>query len=437
MPDTPELPVALEYMDELGNREQTRIVCAYGLVGTISGQFDARNHLTSAFRFGRFSAHIEAATSMMPRPVLAIDEVSLELPGQDAPLTPVRVLLLVTPRGDGILVIDVQLSGDADSRAVAEILNITCLKRQQLRVGGEQILDWLQAQAALVTKRLPAALDFSRNVHQCVFPGGMLLRAIRAGEPFWRLVYRVTMPVEPERGIGTFQPADLNYPGVIAVGHGRGVSVAAGFAEQVEAVFALIAILLITGLDVLYRVRRDLFATLQEAAEHSHSTAQARAIISHLSNRLNDMQLDLAFGVEQYLDSILIPEYIIEAYQRSLSEALGIRTSLQDSSRILDRLGSVIAARRTALEAADQDQADRRDRVLATILSVGTLLALPPALLLSFFALDPDTQRTVFDFRGHLGAYLLAWIPFILLIAVGYVLRRRIRSEVPHWEQGQ
>ena len=208
------------------------------------------------------------------------------------------------------------------------------------------------AQAALVNQQLPADLAFSRNVHQCVFPGGTLLSAIRAGEPFWRLVYRVTAPVEPRQRIGTFQPADLNYTGVIAVGHGRGVSVAAGFAEQVETVFVLIAALLITGLDVLYRVRRDLFKTLQEAAEHANSMARARALITHLSDRLNDMQLDLGFGVEQYLDSILIPEYIIEAYQRSMSEALGLRTGLQDSSRMLDRLGSVIQARRTALDAA-------------------------------------------------------------------------------------
>jgi hypothetical protein len=147
------------------------------------------------------------------------------------------------------------------------------------------------------------------------------------------------------------------------------------------------------------------------------------------------MQLDLGFGVEQYLDSILMPEYIIEAYQRSMSEALGLRTGLQDSSRMLDRRGSVIQARRTALEAADQDQVDRRDRVFSTILAVGTLLALPPTLLLSFFALNPGPRKSIFDFRGHLGAYLLAWIPFILLVVVGYVLRRRIRSEVPHWEQ--
>ena len=47
---------------------------------------------------------------------------------------------------------------------------------------------------------------------------------------------------------------------------------------------------------------------------------------------------------------------------------------------------------------------------------------------------DVSPRKSIFDFRGHLGAYLLAWIPFILLVVVGCMLRR-IRSEVPHWEQ--
>ena len=49
--------------------------------------------------------------------------------------------------------IDSQLSGGADSRAVAKILHATCLKREQLRVDGQQILDWLRAQAALVNQQ--------------------------------------------------------------------------------------------------------------------------------------------------------------------------------------------------------------------------------------------------------------------------------------------
>jgi hypothetical protein len=435
MSDIPELSVALKYMDELGDREHTRIVCVYGLSDPIPGRFDSRDRLAGLLEFGRFSEHIDAAAALLPRPVIVADDVDLELAGGGTGLGHVRVMLLATPQGDGALVLDGQLPGDADSPAVAGILQVTCNQRQHLRVGGQQILDWLRAWALQAGQSLPAELAFSRNVHQCVFPGGSLLSGIRDGESYWRLVNRVTAPVEPSQQIGINQPRELNYQGVTAVGHGRGVSVIAGFAKPVENVFALIVVLLITSLDVLYRVRGELFETLQDAGKHSSSTAQARALITHLSDRLNDMQLDLGFGVEQYLDSILIPEYITEAFQRSMSQALGLRAGLEDSSRVLDRLGSVIQARRAALDAADQDEVDRRDRAFSTVLAVGTLLALPPALLLAFFALDSGTQRSAVDISAHLGAYALAWLPFIALVIVGYIWRRTIRAKAPQWDR--
>jgi hypothetical protein len=59
---------------------------------------------------------------------------------------------------------------------------------------------------------------------------------------------------------------------------------------------------------------------------------------------------------------------------------------------------------------------------------VGTLLALPPTLLLAFFALSRDTRRTLFDPRMHWAAYLIAFGPFIALVTAGWLLRRRIRA---------
>ena len=61
-------------------------MCVYGLIGRISGQFDARDQLAGMLRFGRFSAHIDAATALLPRPVVAIGGVNLELPGHGTDL---------------------------------------------------------------------------------------------------------------------------------------------------------------------------------------------------------------------------------------------------------------------------------------------------------------------------------------------------------------
>jgi hypothetical protein len=95
------------------------------------------------------------------------------------------------------------------------------------------------------------------------------------------------------------------------------------------------------------------------------SIGAARTEISEPSAQLNELQLDLEFGVESYLDGVLIPEAMVEAYQRSLCEAMGIRAGLEHSSRMLERLSAVIGGRRTALDAAVQEQAERRDRLFS------------------------------------------------------------------------
>ena len=71
------------------------------------------------------------------------------------------------------------------------------------------------------------------------------------------------------------------------------------------------------------------------------------------------------------------------------------------------------------------------DWLFSGLLAVGTLLALPPTLLLAFFALPAATSRTIFDSAGALGAaYLIAFLPFIGLVAVGWLLRRRIPRQL-------
>jgi hypothetical protein len=312
---------------------------------------------------------------------------------------------------------------------VARVLDVTCLKREQLRVDGKPLIDWLRAQAGESGLALPPGLSFGPNVHQCVFPGGALLSAIRGGETYWRLIYRVPAPREPANQPGLFQPADLNYPGGVAVGHGRGVSVIGGFARFAENTYALTAIMLVTGLGVLHRSRSKLFQVMRQAGGPAGpSTADARAEISRLAAQLSELQLDLEFGVEPYLDGVLIPEALVEPFQQSLCQALGIRAGLEHSSRMLERLDAVIRSRQTALEAAIGEQVEKRDRLFSVLLAIGTLFAVPPALLLAFFALQPGDRRTLLDLDMHWTAYAIAWLPFIALVVVGWTLRRRIRA---------
>ena len=426
--DADELQLALEHMDELSSRQRTRIVCVYELAGQLAGQRPRSAPLTGIYEFGQFTRHIETAATLLPMPIVTSSH--LEIGPEDITLDfrEVKACWLVTPRGDTALVLDGTIPGDSNAQQVAKILAMTCDERSKLSTEGECFLDWLRTAAKATGLTLPEELKFGQNVHQCVFPGGELLADIRDGQPFWRIINRVAAPVEPTGQVVSFQPPELNYPGITAVGHGRGVSVIAGFSEQVENTYLLIAIMLITGLSVLRRSRANLFAAMSEASAASTTSAtpttETRALVSSLAEQLDKLQLDLEFGVESYLDSVIIPDFIIEAFQRSLYEAMGLRTALEHSSRMLDRLASVIQARRLALDAAVQQQAERRDKVFGTALAIVTLLAVPPALLLAFFALNGSVQNSLRNVGGHAGVYAAVWGPFIILIAGAWIARR-------------
>lgn len=440
MADAAELQVALTYMDEVGSRPLTRIVCVYELSDHVAREAQGNSPLTNIYKFGQFEPHIEIAASLLPAPI--VTSSSLEVGPGDVTLEfhKVDARLFVTPRGDTALVLDGSLSSDLDVQRVAEILAMTCTERGKLSVGGKPILDWLRTEAEAMGLALPEDLRFGRNVHQCVFPGGTLLADIRACKPFWRIINRVAAPIEPVGQVVSFRPPELNYPGITAIGHGRGVSVIAGFSEEVENTYLLIAIMFITGLSVLHRSRANLFAAMREAsaAPTNSTTTQNRALITSLAVQLNELQLDLEFGVESYLDSVIIPEFIIEAFQRSLCDAMGLRAALEHSSRMLERLASVIQAKRLALDAAAQEQAERfqqqterRDKVFGTALAIVTLLAVPPALLLAFFALGGSVQNSLRNFSAHAAVYAAVWGPFIALIVGAWMARRFFKAGTP------
>jgi|HubBroStandDraft_6_1064221.scaffolds.fasta_scaffold19607_3 hypothetical protein len=436
MADEDELRVALRYMDELGSRTLTRIVCVYELSGHTVSKPHGSPPLTSIYKFGQFASHIEIAAPLLPAPIVTGSNLEVRVGDVPLDLHEVRACLLVTPRGDTALVLDGSVSDDSDVQRVAEILAMTCAERSELSVDGKRFLDWLRTEAKAKGVELPESLKFGQNVHQCVFPGGSLLVGIRAREPFWRIINRVAAPIEPAGQVVSFRPPELNYPGITAVGHGRGVSVIAGFSEEVENTYLLIAIMLITGLSVLHRSRANLFAAMSEASTApTTSTAETRELVTSLAVKLNELQLDLEFGVESYLDSVIIPEFIIETFQRSLCDAMGLGAALEHSSRMLERLASVIQAKRVALDAAVQEQAERfqqqserRDRVFGTALAIVTLLAVPPALLLAFFALNGGVQNSLRNVGAHAGVYAAVWGPFIVLIVGAWAARRFFKA---------
>ncbi|WP_030182624.1 hypothetical protein [Streptomyces violaceorubidus] len=415
----------------------------YNLAPQVRVPDDMLRPLSEALGLGRFTAHVEAAELLLPRLVLHERVRDLTLPPSAAArVEGAAVTLAVTPRRDPLLFVDVEIADDADGAdAIAETLYATWQNRSATRVGGVPLTEWLDGRLrAYGIPDRPAdqpPLEFGRNVHQSVFPGADLARGLLAehvpgdavGQDVVTIVLRGTLDSHTGATLGIRRPETLNNAGQTMVAHGRGVSLIVGYAPSVENAFGLAAAGILTAVAAVHRVRRQAFEALElDRAAAVETTDDARALVAQLSRRLNDLQLDLSFSVEVYADTILIPELLVESFHSSLRDVSSLADALANTSRIVERVNAVLATRRVDLETAAQQYAEDRDRVLAAVIAVGSLIALPPALLLAFFGVnssDVDPSRSILDIRHYGVAYAIAWLPFLLLIAVGLVARRR------------
>lgn len=70
----------------------------------------------------------------------------------------------------------------------------------------------------------------------------------------------------------------------------------------------------------------------------------------------------------------------------------------------------------------------RSPQVLATALAIVTLLAVPPALLLAFFALSGRVQDSLRNVSAPAALYAVEWGPFIALIAGAWIAGRFFKA---------
>ncbi|MBO0802307.1 MAG: hypothetical protein J2P25_04440 [Nocardiopsaceae bacterium] len=350
-----------------------------------------------------------------------------------------NIFLTTTSRGGAVLVIDGELGQETTDGVdgMAELIAAACFARHEIMVEELPIIEWAKARLK-ETGVSVEELYFGSDVHQCVFLGGSLQEAFlqnqdaaSVNQMAARILYRGTVSADSGARLGINIPDRLNNPGSTFVAHGRGVSLFSGWSPHLENAFALTTISMVSALEALRLSRHEAFSAMALSQDSAGASPKdARELVSRLSDRLNEMQLDLSFGVEAHTDSILIPEMIVEAFQSSLNNVVRIHESLDNTSRMLQRVDTVISARMAKLQAGDRERAERRDRLVAVLVAIASLLALPPALLLAFFGVNASNvhaRESIFDLHAYWGAYIIAWLPFVLLIAVGWILHSRLR----------
>ncbi|MER5294636.1 hypothetical protein ABT382_21565 [Streptomyces pharetrae] len=290
------------------------------LAGRIHPRDDTRGPLVERFDFGRFTPHLVAGAALLPVPVPVPvpvparhpepGELALSGGGHGPDLAEAGILVVTTPRGDATLLLDCEFAGETPSAAVAAWPADSCFDRAAITLGGRPLLDVTSELLGLDTP-----LAFGQNVHQLVFPGGRLIAELltaaaeggpRLSGPLNEIVYRGKTANCP--GV----PPNLKNQGAMLSAHGRGVSVQAGWAPHVEKGLALVAVGMVSALAVLQRTRLAAFAMMRTDEQAAADSPQnVVTLVSRLSAGVSELQLDLAFGVEAYVDSLLIPKMLI------------------------------------------------------------------------------------------------------------------------------
>ncbi|MGH3211585.1 MAG: hypothetical protein ACRDNO_27890, partial [Trebonia sp.] len=411
---------------DTGARAQTRVLAIYNLKGPLRSSPALMHPLGDWFDMGRFAHHITAAGSLLPQTTdpVEIDPARFRF-ADHRPKVRVRRIaaaIATTPRRDGLLFVDFTLGENERAEDVADFLYTTWHRRQAMRVDDSLLLDWLATPLSYVGTEGDKPLSFGQNVHQCVFAGGRFARRLlrdnrnpdRVSPDLITIVFRGTIAANRGSRLDIRRPAALNNPGETVVAHGRGVSLITGWTEPVENAFGIAAAGLVNAAGVVSRVRLQSLEALTIDDESTATKASdVRDLITDLTERLNQLRLDLSFGIEAYADMILIPELLIESYHSSLRSVASLRESLANTSRIVDRVAAVIESRHATLEASIQAYTERRDKVLAALVAIGTLLALPPTLLLAYFGTNStnvDARLSIFDLHHYGVAYLVVWL---------------------------
>lgn len=436
---------------DTGTRAATRVLAIYNFGVRLDIPEASTYPLTHHFDMGRFEGHVKANASLLPR-VAGLERIppsqfllpSRRLgPGVDR----ITAVIATTPRQDGLLFLDIDLAGQPTAAEVAEFLYATWRWRSELRVGDTPLLGWLARRLDQVRTVEDKPLVFGQNQHQCVFAGDRLARRLlgrgrRAGmtsPDALTVVLRGTMTAKRGSDLGIRRPVALNNPGESMVAHGRGVSLIAGWTEPVENAFGIAAAGLVNAAGVVSRVRLESLDALRDnETSRAKSPPDLRELIEGLSDRLDRLRLDLSFGIEAYADVVLVPELLVESYHSSLRRMAGLPESVANTSRIVDRVAAVIDSRHASLAAAIQEHEERRDKIFAGAIAIGTLLALPPALLLAYFGTNStnvNQNLSIFDLRHYGLAYLVAWLPFLALVGGAAVMRRRVRLDAPRWRR--
>jgi hypothetical protein len=216
-------------------------------------------------------------------------------------------------------------------------------------------------------------------------------------------------------------PPEGNRYADMLLGVTPGATAVAGQPHSVEVALTLCAVQALAALSSLRQMQRRAFAML-------FALRNASADVTRSAAELQQLELDLSFAVEAYLDvRPLIPSLPVEQYHDALVEALRLPRGAETTGGMVERLVSAFELRRS-----DDDQ--RRQRFWSAVGGAVAFVAIPLGVLLSFLGISADEVRPKDSFLDphylpYYGA-LLTLLGLAVLGGVAYVRRNALKAGV-------
>lgn len=431
-----------ERIDAPHEREKSRLACVYSLQGDPipKSRLGELARPDTYLELGRFRHHFvgegDAAWPMQEAFRFANATLATQRGAFGSDAIGSAYVAFIPHSGRMLLLV---FDFDADLTTAVAALQETCFRREELTVDGKLFLPELAGGLPQDLVKLLGPLSFGREVHQLFMVGTRLAAELPAEEKdgdrcytpdgYMRLVYREDTPFRTGKAIMRL-PAELNRPRGSLCAHGRGVTVLVGAAEHVEWGVTIGAIELVAALEQMRRIRTAGEEALA-AAEGVDTTkpAEARDELGELTQQLGALEIDLSFGVAQYLDALRFPEVVLQSYRASLAETLGIPAGADRTAEMLGRR-TVLDARGEELIAVESRQAAIRRRKWSWAAAYISLIAAPLTVILAFFGVNAKQVNSNDSlFARHYWPYYVGLLAIVLFGAALVMAAGRWREE--------
>jgi hypothetical protein len=252
-----------------------------------------------------------------------------------------------------------------------------------------------------------------------------------ATDALLRLIYREDRRFRESAALVRF-PSELNRPPESIAAHGRGVSVIGGAAEHVEHGVVLTAIELVACASRLRSLRREAseeLATVEgfrDGAPKGKELAPARQELADVTKKIQDLELSISFGIEQYLDSLRVPEIVLTAYRQSLAASLELREGTTATALMIERLRRVVEARALELQTHQATLDERRGFAAALAVGYVTLIAVPIGMIFAFLGASISQvkpSRSLWDVADY-WKYYSGVLAIVLVGVIIYAVAR-------------